>query len=190
MTYLFHSFILSLFFQFLIPTKADLERAAEAAKVEAAESKLSELEQCVRDAERQHAHDASALAELRKELASTRTALRASQANQEALQASSHAEQVSTLDEAHEAHAAVVKALTEAHSNQLDDMQQELDTAQREREDALSHATSEQLARVAAEKKREEAVAEKSELERELKQLQSVHSSALKVLVHLLLSIF
>jgi uncharacterized protein involved in copper resistance len=116
--------------------------------------------------------------------------LRASQANQEALQASSHAEQVSTLDEAHEAHAAVVKALTEAHSNQLDDMQQELDTAQREREDALSHATSEQLARVAAEKKREEAVAEKSELERELKQLQSVHSSALKVLVHLLLSIF
>jgi ABC-type transporter Mla MlaB component len=106
------------------------------------------------------------------------------------LQASSHAEQVSTLDEAHEAHAAVVKALTEAHSNQLDDMQQELDTAQREREDALSHATSEQLARVAAEKKRKEAVAEKSELERELKQLQSVHSSALKVLVHLLLSIF
>jgi len=45
----------------------------------------------------------------------------------------------------------------------------------------LSHATSEQLARVAAEKMLEEAETKKSDLERELKQLQSVHSSALKV---------
>lgn len=158
-----------------------MERAAEAAKVEAAENKLSALEQCIRDAERQHADDASALAELRKELASTRTALRESQANQEALQANSHAEQVSTLDETHQAHAAVVKALAEAHANQLEDMQREVESAQQEREDALSHATSEQLARVAAEKMLEEAETKKSDLERELKQLQSVHSSALKV---------
>ena len=140
--------------------QAEADRDAEAAK-------LAELEAALREAELLRESDASALAELRKEL---RKDLAAAQSDR-----------VAALAAARAAHAAVVQAVTEAHANQVDD-------AQREREDALAHATNEQLLRVAAESQLEAASAAAAQLQLELKQLQlelaqlqTVHTTALKV---------